>query len=368
MILSRENGYDAELREILELAVENIQGKAKTDSQFYKLSGISFEREVCASLNTVSSGTNFHEKFEQASAHAFPDLFARIVENQWFGVEVKTSQKDWKCFGNSIFESTRVPNLDDRIYIFFGKFTNPLECRWGRYENCVDNINITHSPRYQIDMDIQRDPSLSVFSKMNTTYDAFHRSGVQERMEYVRKHKRKELGPEAALWWLPDTDDPDGENDNNLVIKHFSSLTTNKKREIIITAMVYFPEIFGNSNAKYSRLPTWLAGTYGVVTHSLRDSFSAGGKHQLMFEGQKYRIPKICKYLAEEVDALKQILFSMGLPEIQYFWKSAPTNYPSDNTSKLNYWIKVVSANLKDQTSEPVNFPYRQWLESLYED
>ncbi len=125
MIISKEShGYEAELQEILNRTVSDIQKKVENDKSIYELGGILFEKEVCKSLNTVSKGTNFHKKFEQTSKHAFPDLIARIIDNHWYGVEVKTSQKSWKCFGNSIFEGTKLPNLDDRIYIFFGKFTN----------------------------------------------------------------------------------------------------------------------------------------------------------------------------------------------------------------------------------------------------
>lgn len=51
--------------------------------------------------------------------------------------------------------STRDDSVID-TYIVFGKTSkNILEFRTRRYEECVANVVVTHSPRYLIDMDLQ---------------------------------------------------------------------------------------------------------------------------------------------------------------------------------------------------------------------
>jgi len=66
-------------------------------------------------------GTIFENQIELVSGQKFPDIVAYINQNKAFGVEVKTTkQKKWKSTGSSIFEGTRVPNVEN-IYLLFGK-------------------------------------------------------------------------------------------------------------------------------------------------------------------------------------------------------------------------------------------------------
>jgi hypothetical protein len=367
IVLKDINEYESELQAILTLSVDRLQESFKSNDQLLKLSGILFEREVCRTLNEFSVGYSFHNKFEQASTLAFPDLYVKILENKWFGVEVKTSQGDWKCFGNSIFESTRLPNLDDRIFVFFGKFSpSKLECRWAKYDECIDNINITHSPRYQINMDIKDDPSLSVFSKMKITYLDFYKSDISERMEYVRKFKRQGIGQDIALWWLPDHETPNVNDEEKLLIKLLSSLSNHKKAEIRYSAIALFPEIFSKNQNKYSNLLVWLASRYGVVTGNLRDLFSAGGQYDIHFNGLNYRIPKICKHLQLDRDNVIKIITSSDKDELASKWNLDINLIPEKSGERVSLWIGEVVSYLKQQPTMPVEFPLLKWLTSIY--
>jgi hypothetical protein len=360
--------YDNELKTILQLSVTDLENRFSVDKTLLKLYGSFFEKEVCATLNKVSQGLRFFNKFEQASAHAFPDIFAKILEKKWFGIEVKTSQNDWKCFGNSIFESTRIDNLDDRIYVFFGRFSDSLQCRWAKYDECIDNINITHSPRYQINMDVKDNPALSVFSKMDTTYYDFHKSNTHKRMESVRKFKREGIGQDIALWWLPDHESsPSKEDDEKLLIKLFSSLDNSKKGEIRHTAMALFPEVFSsNGHIKYSRIPTWLASQYGVVTGNVRDLFTAGGKVEVIFKERKYKIPRICWHIKPGAIQIQKVIFSLSQDEIHLKWEFLKKEIPIKNDEKILFWIDAVSSFLIKQKTMPANFPIKEWLLEVF--
>ncbi|WP_426581851.1 hypothetical protein [Mucilaginibacter sp. R-33] len=368
MIIVKDiEAYTSELQNILSLAVKRITEESVYQPDLLKLSGSLFERVVCETLNRVSADSIFENKFEHSSAHAFPDIYAKILENKWFGIEVKTSQGDWRCFGNSIFESVKIENLEDRIYVFFGKFSsNLLECRWAKYESCIDNINITHSPRYQINMDIVDKPDLSIFSKMDTSYVDFSTSDINKRMELVRSFKRKGLGQNVALWWLPDHQEPNEDDEKKLVIKLLSDLPKVNREIIRNQAMAFFPEIFSNnSKTKYSQVLTWLASQHGVVTGHLRDEFTSGGKWQMSFNDKAYALPKICLYLYEGRKQIKEYIQSALPDDLEQKWK-LQENVLKNNPGRLQLWINIVSINLTQLNTMPQNFPIQTWLSLIF--
>lgn len=319
------------------------------------ISGTAFEKIICDKLNVLSKTTPFENKFEQTTAFAFPDIVAKVLENNWFGIEVKTSKDSWKCFGNSIFESTKVENLENRIYLFFGKISEGLRCRWGRYEACIESINITHSPRYQINMDIIDSPNSSIFAKMSTSYHEFSAMPVITKMSYVRSHKTKELGKNAALWWLPTTDNID-ENEQRLIIRMFNELTVTEKKEIRILSLVYFPIIFSSEPNKYESLIKWITANFGVISSSMRDTFSAGGKHLILVKKRYFRISHIYKHVEENSQKIKEILSTTPTNELANFWEIEldPKN------DKLQKWIELISVNAPENSSE-----IKEWLTLL---
>jgi len=326
---------DSDLKVILEKSIGGVEKKL-VGVEKSKVSGTAFEKEVCEILNKYSAGTQFNQKFEQASSHAFPDIFNKVLEKKWYGVEVKTSQSGWKCFGNSIFETTRIQNLDDRIYLFYGNFQNDLKCRWSKYEDSIETINITHSPRYHINMDIPIvKESSTVFEKMAISYNDFVNTDIETRMKFVREFKRGELGKNAALWWLPNTDILNESYDSNLKIKLLSSLSVHEKNMIRCKSIVLFPEIF---DSNYENVLVWMASEFGVVTGSLRDLYSAGGKHSINYQGESLRIPRIYGHLESNIELIKKIISELTEFEIYNYWtkSSRPENF-------LNHWIKSVS-------------------------
>ncbi len=320
------------------------------------ISGTAFEKIICDRLNLLSKNTPFENKFEQTTAFAFPDIIAKVLENNWFGIEVKTSKDSWKCFGNSIFESTKIENLEHRIYLFFGKISETLSCRWGKYEACIESINITHSPRYQINMDIVNKPQSSIFAKMATSYHEFSEMPVITKMSHVRAYKKKELGKNTALWWLPTNDNID-ENERRLVIRLFNELTVAEKKEIRNLSIVYFPIIFSTESTKYEQLTKWIAATFGVISSSMRDTFSAGGKHIINVNNNVSKLPHIFKHIETNVIQIKEIITTTSNHELADFW-GIDVNQNSD---KISLWIDSVC---NYSTHNPPEI--KKWLTNLF--
>lgn len=320
------------------------------------ISGTAFEKIICDKLNLVSKGTPFANKFEQTTAFAFPDIVAKVLENQWFGIEVKTSKDSWKCFGNSIFESTKIENIENRIYLFFGKISESLMCRWGKYESCIDSINITHSPRYQINMDILQGSHLSIFSKMSTSYHEFSEMPFGSKMSYVRAYKKKELGKNAALWWLPTNDDIN-ENEQRLVIRLYNELSIAEKKEIRNLSLAYFPEIFSSELNKYEQLTKWTAANFGVISSSMRDTFSAGGQHTITIENKPFQVPRIYGHVEKNYLKIKDIILTTSIDELTDFWETEVDK----NANHIDTWIKLVAGNSAKNARE-----IKKWLTKLF--
>lgn len=105
------------------------------------------------------------------SGQRFPD----IVAEKYYGIEVKTTKENhWTSTGSSIVETTRVKDVDD-IYMLFGKLGGDVpEFKCRPYEDVLCDIAVTHSPRYLINMELEK--TNTIFSKMGTTYDEFRLS------------------------------------------------------------------------------------------------------------------------------------------------------------------------------------------------
>jgi hypothetical protein len=261
MIISKKTDvYLDDFKILLEKAKINLENLSSKEVP----SGELFEGYLLELLKRLSKNSIFEGTFEITTRLAFPDIVSKIEKNKWIGIEVKTSQKDWKCFGNSIFETTRIKQVDN-IFIFFLKLKPKIQCRWDNYANCIETINITHSPRYQINMDLLFQGKENIFNVFGLSYDEFRRLPTKDRMNLIIKLKKKELGPDAALWWLPDDNTKEGD-DSKLVIRLFNEIPLELKNIIKTKAVIFFPELFlEKSTKKYLHVSKWLAAEFGIV-------------------------------------------------------------------------------------------------------
>ena len=273
---------------------------------------------------------------ELVSGHRFPDIVIHTTENK-LGIEVKTSRgKGWATLGGSIFESTRVAEVDC-IYVFFANFSRPehTQFRFAPIDECISDVVITHKPRYAIDLDTQQ----TFFQKANVSYPQLQQA--QNPFALIRKYMKQKAGGNIELWWVTDDESSDFELEQlgPQSIRHFSHLNKYDKTSIIDELYALFPEVLSTSTQKYEKLALYLVAKKGIVHTSLRDTFSAGGKY--IFNG--IEVPKYFKTITDN-ERLKNIADCLQqLPEdiINEYWQTQS----SDN--RLNVWLEKVSQQIQ---------------------
>ena len=204
-------------------------------------------------------------------SHAFPDMTLN-----GFGVEVKFTKNDtWLAVGNSIFESMRTPGVES-VYIIYGKAGGKPEARWSRYEDCVTHVRVSHSPRFVIEMESERQP---LFEHIGVDYETFAKFDDEQKMQRIRDYARSRLGAGERLWWLePSRSMP-------VAIRFYVDLPDAERRVLRAEAALLCPQVCGPSRGvigrrKYHDAVLYLLTHHGVLCHQARDLFSAGSVSQ----------------------------------------------------------------------------------------
>lgn len=171
--------------------------------------------------------------------------------------------------GNSVFEGMRDPSVTD-IYIMFGKMGGLPSVRWGRYEERITHVRISHAPRFVIEMD--RDSPL--FTKMGVSYDDFCKQPPDKKMYHVRQYSRSRLKPGERLWWLED----ENSQGTPLEVKLYMRLPAEEKIRLRAEGALLFPQIFQGSRVrdKYHDVAFFFLKYHNVFCPQTRDLFSAG--------------------------------------------------------------------------------------------
>ena len=226
-------------------------------------------RHFYEALTRAAYRTPFEGSIQLVSGAAFPD----IVANNYYGVEVKSTNKNhWRSIGSSILESTRIQSVE-RIFLTFGKLGAPVEFRSRPYEECLYGSSVTHYPRYQIDMELR--PGETIFDKMGVPYDVLRK--MNNPVELVSRYYKSQLKPGESLW-RADTGNIEEESAPPTV-KLWTALSADMKEVLTVQGYALFPEVLqSGSPKKYNRYALWLVTKQGVVNTNIRDSFSAGGK------------------------------------------------------------------------------------------
>ncbi len=243
-------------------AVVQLGDEVRQSAKYHSPSD--FEQRVFDVLRNIAAG----EKIDinpTFHPHAFPDIRAN-----GYGIEVKTTAKDsWISVGNSVFEGMRDPSVK-QIYVVFGKMGGMPSVQWGRYEDRITHVRISHAPRFVLEMD--RDSSL--FGKMKISYDEFSQLPPDGKMKHVRDYSRGRLKDGERLWWLEDQDSPG----KPLEVKLYMSLTKPEKIKLRAEGALLFPEIVSGSRVKdkYNDVAFFFLRYHNVFCPQTRDLFSAG--------------------------------------------------------------------------------------------
>jgi hypothetical protein len=299
----------------------------KKEKEYLGLLGNKLENVVADIMKENAIGTNFENSIELISGQKFPDIIAK----KFYGVEVKTSkQNHWTTTGNSVLESTRVEGIE-RIYMLFGKMVQPVEFRYKPYEDCLSEVVVTHSPRYLINMELPSGGTF--FDKLNIPYDTLRKDN--NPIKSILDYYRKQLKPGEEVWWL----DQDNTKSTGMIIKLWNNLPAPRRKELMIFAMVLYPEIFSNHADKFNRLSVWLVNEHGVVCPNIRDIFTAGGQGNVDYNNKIYNnIPQIIIKLVDSINDIKSTLTNSDIVDLACFW-NIKVSKPLEN------WIGMVIRN-----------------------
>ncbi|MHB1605792.1 MAG: hypothetical protein ACYCTV_05290 [Leptospirales bacterium] len=316
----------------------------KSSDELKKIKDTDFETYVFNELkkeNEKLKSSNIEPIYEKNS-HKFPDIGYGI-----FGIEVKTVESDkWVCAGNSIMEGTAREGVK-KIYVFFLKKGAKHDIKYKKYEECISDIITTHSPRYEINMDIQQ--SETVFENLKISYSNFRKSTekIKKLREYYREKKQQ-------IWWL---DEKTGESTSPLKMKSFSEIPKLMRDSYLVEIFSLFPEVYSSD---FDGPVAHLVSKYSVYSKNFRDEISAGGKICLKWNGVGdfciSRIffnfwqlkPKVFSYLCENRKEVEEFLGSH-----------------SKNIDIKYHWIDLVEARIKE--NRRLIFPEGKSFKSLLE-
>jgi hypothetical protein len=304
----------------------------KSSQKVATLLGRNLEPYVRDVMTDLAVGTVFENSIELIGGQKFPD----IVAKKYYGIEVKTTtQNHWKTTGNSVLEGTRVDSVE-RIFMLFAKLASPIEFRCRPYEEVLSEVVVTHSPRYLIDMNLEK--GNTIFDKIKTPYDSLRKN--ENPIRPIVDYYKSKLKPGEELWWM------DAENDSkpsNIVIKIWNNLSLKEKQELKNRAMVYFPELFGNKGDKFGRLAIWLVTREAVICPNVRDLFTAGGKRDYTVGNEIYpKVPRIFLNLFDNIPTIVETIMQTSAFELSEYWETKTTD-----KTKLFDWIDLVAEYAK---------------------
>lgn len=304
--------------------------KAQNNPSFYRSNdGKMMERIVWEEITNQAKGTIFEGRVRLVhSTRSFPD----ILIGDKFGVEVKTSKSGWKSLGSSIMESTRIPGVD-HIAMFFGKMgPGAVEFRVRPYEECLSNIGVTHSPRYDIDMSL--DEGDTIFEKMDIPYDEFRNH--TEPVEILKDYYRPLLSEGQSLWWMGND-----EAATPPVLTMWNALEKEDEDHYTAKGFALFPELIaGDTRTKYTRIVFWLVTNHGIINHALRDKYSGGGRKDFSVNGVEYQDkPKVMYILYRHRDLVRQMILQANPEELKEHWGEA---HIYDGDERIRQWINLV--------------------------
>jgi len=339
-----------EFRCLVDTATHRLNDDARDKCAYYLGRGAQkLEDDVLGFLNESAKGTKFDGTIEKISGQRFPD----IVAAKYYGVEVKSSKDDkWISLGGSVNESTRVDGVE-RIFLTFGKLTNPVEFRSRPYEDCLSEVVVTHYPRYKIDMNLGE----TIFDKMNTTYDELRLS--QDPVGAIVAHYKKQLAEGESLWWTGENLRSEQSDFITTAIRLWDTLDNAEQTMLRVAGMALFPELFdGGSRSKYKRYTLWLTSTHNVVSPSLRDSFSAGGRATVPSLRGHGEVPKI---LLNASQLQNEIIDYINNASEEILCETWGANEILSN--RILQWVNLTPVSAKfSQTT----YPIRQLLSELF--
>lgn len=335
MIVSEKIDATAKaFRRVLDRSIAILKTEAAKDAKTYiAASGTKLEGLVLRALETSAKKTEFDGSIRLASGQKFPDI---VLMCGGMGVEVKsTTQNHWITTGNSVRESTRLPDIK-KVFLMFGKLAKPVDFKVRPYEECLKEVLVTHYPRYQIDMNLGMGET--IFDKIGKSYDEVRQlpEPAAPMIEYYSSKLRKG----ESLWWSKNYNVE--EQSSPLTVRELNSIDEEAQMNLIADTFVLFPQLFGNASDKFHEVLMWLLRK-GIICGNIRDFYSAGGKWHF----GAVAIPQIIKRFYESRNKFSTRIWEMDLRELNETWK---TNLSSSD-NRILCWLKLVDCHIKDRVA-----------------
>lgn len=226
--------------------------------------------------------------------HHFPDLDLHI-DNEIYGIELKSRNNgSWITLGGSVIESISQDNYEE-IYLLFASFNKKkgdtsYKVRYKPYWQAADAIKVTHSPRF----DINLDSSQSVLNS-NEDYKSLRNMKIEDKLNFIR-HTLAQNATTATWYTNPEKTVPP---------TIFSTLSKSQKDKLKAEILLLYPrDLLRQPRANYDRITNYLLSQYFIVNTSTRDMFTAGGTIDI--KGVKF--PKIVDRYRKNQKAILQLL------------------------------------------------------------
>ncbi|MCY8516672.1 hypothetical protein [Bacillus atrophaeus] len=299
---------------MIENLLASLKNRIESDNSIFQSvnSGMDFEKYVIRNLDELKINRNDFG-FKHNGPHSFPDLTIKFPDGSLFGLEIKFSGSgNWYSKGNSVFETHSNKENDEElaykeIYILFGRKPKPqenktnCEIRYSTYSNSIKKIEVTHSPRFAINMSNEKQDIFTVINPKDT-YLKFRMKSPSEKNEFIKKYFSKlTKNNNQDKWYITN------EDETQIKPMNFSRLNRTEKSRILSESFILFPYDLFQKEADYSEVGANMITRHFVYSTSLRDSFSAGGKIQI-FENSDIRYPKILNTFREKQEDIKRLL------------------------------------------------------------
>ncbi|WP_321388397.1 hypothetical protein [uncultured Enterococcus sp.] len=311
--------------------------------------------------NTISSGENFESlvlevakstelqniilNAEDNGKHAFPDVRIQTIEGKWYGLEVKFSNSGhWNSLGNSIFESVKSKEEKEfdyeDIFLIFGRKpakkeeVKNLEAKFDLYTNILKKIEVTHSPRFSIDMNLSNN---SVFSDSNLSYYQFRQKSNAEKVSFLKDYFKKNITENR--WYTQE------EQDTEVSPALINEMDKSNRNKLMAEGFILFPnDLFSESSTKYHKLAKYYMNEYFAFSSSLRDMFSASGRME--FGSNNFSYSKVVYHFYRLRGDIESVLLEENEEFIkicQKYWSDIPYfSYNEDETLEINYLMLLI--------------------------
>lgn len=288
-----------------------------------------FEKEACRQIQIATDALGVKVDVKLISGRRFPDI---VFSGTEFGVEIKTAKNGWRCLGNSVMASTLIEGVDS-IYLLFGSGEERLEVRYAKYEDSVRSVEVTHSPRYSLDMEVPVGDSY--FKQIGWTLADMLL--MEDPVSLVVEEARKQLKPGERVWWISD------QLSVPLKFKKWSEIDAYERNVLISSAFALFPSaILKSPRADYGDFVFWLSQRKSIVCSNIRDNFTSGGTVKLDLGGYILEeAPKILGKLRARLFEIKKIIREISPEEWMICYNCKITECDAFN-KRFNMWKECV--------------------------